>query len=181
MGNTKKMILTAMFTALTAVGAFIKIPIPYVPIVLQGLFVMLAGIILGSKWGALSQIAYVLIGLAGIPVFTGGGGIGYVLQPTFGYLLGFIAGAYATGYIVEHSAKKDIKTIGLACLCCILITYIIGVPYLAIVLKTVLNKSGAVSYALWTGFLVTLPGDIIKAIFATLLSIRLLPAIDKLN
>lgn len=181
MKNTRKMILTAMFTALTAVGAFIKIPIPYVPIVLQGLFVMLAGIILGSKWGALSQVAYVLIGLAGIPVFTGGGGIGYVLQPTFGYLLGFIAGAYATGYIVEHSAKKDIKTIGLACLCCIAITYIIGVPYLAIVLRTVLNKSGAVSYALWTGFLVTLPGDIIKAIISTLLSIRLLPAIDRLN
>lgn len=181
MGNTKKMILTALFAGLTAIGAFIKIPLPYVPIVLQGLFVMLAGVCLGSKWAALSQIVYVTIGLVGIPIFTDGGGIGYVLQPTFGYLLGFIAGAYVCGYIVEHAPKKDIKYISLGCIACIIVTYIIGVPYLAIVLKLVLQKEGAVAYALWSGLVVTIPGDLIKATLAVLLSIKLLPTLERIN
>jgi len=94
MSNTKKMILASFFTVLTAIGAFIRIPLPFVPIVLQGLFVILSGMVLGSKWGAISQLAYVTVGIAGLPVFTGGGGIGYVLHPTFGYLIGFIFASY---------------------------------------------------------------------------------------
>ena len=173
MNNTKKMVMAAMFSALTAVGAFIKIPLPYVPIVLQGLFVLLAGICLGSKWGAISQLAYVVIGLAGLPIFTSGGGIGYVLNPTFGYLLGFIAAAYFVGLIMEKSSKKDFRTALLACLAGTFIIYIIGVPYLAIVMKMVLGKSNVVEYAIWSGFLVTLPGDIIKAGLAALVSQKL--------
>lgn len=79
----RDLILVAMFAALTAIGAFIKIPIPYVPFTLQFLFCAFAGMILGARLGALSQIIYVAIGLAGIPVFTEGGGIGYVFKPTF--------------------------------------------------------------------------------------------------
>lgn len=75
MKNTRDLILVAIFAALTAIGAFIKIPVPYVPFTLQYLFCALAGMILGSKLGALSQIVYVAIGLAGLPVFTEGGGI----------------------------------------------------------------------------------------------------------
>lgn len=167
------MILASMFTALTAIGAFIKIPLPYVPIVLQGLFVLLAGIVLGSKWGAISQIAYVAIGLAGLPVFTGGGGIGYVLNPTFGYLLGFILAAYLVGLIIEKSNRHDFKTVALACITGIFAIYIIGVPYLAVILRLVAGKESVIGYALWTGFLVTLPGDIIKAAVAALISQKL--------
>ncbi|MBQ9624964.1 MAG: biotin transporter BioY, partial [Clostridia bacterium] len=93
MNNTKKIALAAVFVVLTAVGAFIKIPIPYVSITLQILFVIIAGVCLGSKWGAFSQLAYVAAGLLGLPVFTTGGGFGSVLSPTFGYILGFILGA----------------------------------------------------------------------------------------
>src|SRR4030043_1751563 len=95
------LVMISLFAALTAVGAFIKIPIPHVPLTLQTLMVMFAGLILGSRRGALSQLLYLVIGLLGIPIFAQGGGPGYVLQPSFGFLVGFIAGAFVIGKIVE--------------------------------------------------------------------------------
>ena len=92
---TRNMVLAALFAALTAIGAFLQIPTGTVPITLQFLFTALAGLLLGWKWGAISQLLYVGIGLLGLPVFTQGGGIGYVLQPSFGFLLGLIPAAAA--------------------------------------------------------------------------------------
>ena len=89
--KTVRLVLCALFAALIAVGAFIKIPIPYIPLTLQTLFTMLAGLMLGGRLGAISVCVYVAIGLAGLPVFTQGGGQMYVLKPTFGYLIGFSA------------------------------------------------------------------------------------------
>ena len=82
--STKNLILIGLFAALIVAGAFIKIPIPYVPFTLQFLFILFAGMLLGKRLGLLSQVVYLLIGLTGAPVFTNGGGPGYVLQPTFG-------------------------------------------------------------------------------------------------
>ena len=93
MRRTKAMILCALFAALAAVGAFLRIPVPLVPFTLQFLFTNLAGLLLGKKLGAVSVGVYVLLGLMGLPIFTGGGGIGYLVHPTFGYLIGFILGA----------------------------------------------------------------------------------------
>ena len=101
--RTKEMVLFGLFTALIAIGAFIKIPVPVCPFTLQLLFTTLAGLILGSRNGACSVGLYVLLGLAGVPVFTEGGGPSYIFQPTFGYLIGFIAGAWLTGWISEES------------------------------------------------------------------------------
>ena len=103
------LILCALFAALIAVGAFIKIPVPFVPFTLQLLFTTLAGIVLGPKYGALSVGVYILIGLCGVPVFTQGGGPGYVLQPTFGYLIGFLIGTFVTGLIVHKVPRPSIK------------------------------------------------------------------------
>ena len=103
------MTLCAIFTVLTAVGAFIKIPVPVVPFTLQVLFTMLAGLLLGSRLGALSVGLYMILGLAGLPVFTQGGGLWYLLQPTFGYILGFILGSYVTGKMTE---QRDTLTFG---------------------------------------------------------------------
>ena len=91
-----------LFTALIAVGAFIKIPIPVVPFTLQYLFTLLAGLLLGSRRGSLSVIAYVILGLAGLPIFSEGGGLWYIFKPSFGYLIGFCAGTFLTGYLAEH-------------------------------------------------------------------------------
>ena len=93
--RTYKMILVALFAALIAVGAFIRVPVPLVPFTMQTFFVILAGMLLSKKLGAASALVYLAVGLIGIPVFTQGGGIGYVLKPSFGYLIGFIVGVKA--------------------------------------------------------------------------------------
>ena len=92
--DTRDMVLFALFTALIAIGAFIRIPVPFCPFTLQLLFTTLAGLLLGSRRGAASVAVYVLLGLVGLPVFTSGGGPSYIFQPTFGYLIGFIGGAW---------------------------------------------------------------------------------------
>ena len=69
--SAKELSLISMFTALTAIGAFISFPVGPVPITLQSLFVILSGLVLGSKLGALSQLVYILLGLVGIPIFAG--------------------------------------------------------------------------------------------------------------
>ena len=80
--KTYKMILVSIFAALTAVGAFIKIPLPPVPFTLQVFFVILSGLLLGSRMGLASQIVYIALGLVGVPVFTEGGGLQYIFHPT---------------------------------------------------------------------------------------------------
>ena len=107
-GKVKELVLFSLFTALTAIGAFIRVPVPLCPFTLQLLFTTLSGLILGSRKGAASVAVYVVLGLSGVPVFTQGGGPGYIFQPTFGYLLGFIAGAWLTGKLSEHMEKTVI-------------------------------------------------------------------------
>ena len=99
--RTYKMILVALFAALIAVGAFIRVPVPLVPFTMQTFFVVLAGMLLGKKLGAASALVYLAIGLIGIPVFTQGGGIGYVLKPSFGDMIGFIVAGYIPAAFVR--------------------------------------------------------------------------------
>ena len=110
--NTREITFIALFAALISVGAFIKLDIPLplytMHFTLQWLFVLMAGFFLGSKKGAISVLVYVLIGLAGVPVFAAGGGIGYVLRPGFGFLLGFILAAYLIGLITEKMKAKTL-------------------------------------------------------------------------
>jgi biotin transport system substrate-specific component len=98
------MVYASLMAALTAVGAYVHIPLGPVPIVLQNLFVLLAGLLLGSRWGAISIGIYLLVGAIGIPVFAGAkGGIAHFMGPTGGYLFGFLLASYITGYISNTS------------------------------------------------------------------------------
>lgn len=104
--TTKKITYCAIFTALITIGAFIQIPVPFMDyFTLQFFFVLLAGILLGSKLGALAVLLYVVIGLLGLPIFAAGGGLAYIVRPSFGYLIGFIAGAYVTGWVMSIGKK----------------------------------------------------------------------------
>ena len=121
-----RMALCSLFTALIAIGAFLQIPLPnFDYFTLQFFFVLMAGMLLGARLGALSAALYVLIGLLGIPVFAAGGGISYVLRPSFGFLLGFIVTAFCSGWIMEHG-QKNWKTCFLAVLAGVLGTHGIG-------------------------------------------------------
>lgn len=108
MSKTKQLVFCSLFTALIAVGAFIKIPVPVVPFTLQYLFTMLAGLILGPRLGTISVTAYMLLGLAGLPIFTEGGGLWYVLKPSFGYIIGFCIGTYVTGTLAARLKKRTV-------------------------------------------------------------------------
>ncbi|WP_404448276.1 biotin transporter BioY [Sutcliffiella horikoshii] len=99
------LILCAMFAAITAVLAQMEIPLPLVPISGQTLAVGLAATILGSRYGAMSMVCYVLLGAVGLPVFAEmKGGAGVLVGPTGGYIFGFILAAFFTGYILEKTA-----------------------------------------------------------------------------
>jgi len=97
----------AAFAALTAVGARLVVLREPVPVTLQVYFVLAAGMALGSRRGALSQLAYLGLGMSGVPVFASPphAGAGYFLGPTGGYLVGFVAAAYVAGLCVERWGK----------------------------------------------------------------------------
>jgi biotin transport system substrate-specific component len=156
----------SLFAALTAVGAFIKIPIPHVPLTLQTLMVMFAGLTLGSRRGALSQLLYLTIGLLGLPIFAQGGGPGYVLQPSFGFLVGFIPGAFIIGKIMEKELNPKLPRILAALILGQTAIYTIGIPYLYFNLNFIIHKSVSFSTTLKLGLLAFIPGDIIKTIIA---------------
>jgi biotin transport system substrate-specific component len=159
-------VMVSLFAALTAVGAFLKIPIPYVPITLQSLMVMFAGLVLGSRLGAMSQFLYLVTGLLGLPIFAQGGGPGYVMQPSFGFLLGFIAGAYVIGKIVEGREETGFYRLIAALIFGQIAIYIIGIIYLFINLNFILKKPSSLSAVIEIGFLLFLPGDILKTLVA---------------
>jgi len=157
------LILISLFSALTAAGAFIKLPIPLVPMTLQTFLVYLAGLFLGPAGGALSQLIYVALGLVGLPIFTGGGGIVYLFSPTFGYLVGFIPAAAAAGFLSRKGG-----TIWPVCgiILAVLIVYVFGVPYLMVSARYFLHEDITLMTAVKVGFLVPLIGDSIKAVVA---------------
>ena len=99
--KTRDLIYCALFAALTAIGAFLHFQLFQATITLQFFFTAMAGLLLGAKLGALSQLLYVVLGLVGVPIFAAGGGFGYIFNPTFGFLLGLIPTAWVIGKIAE--------------------------------------------------------------------------------
>ncbi len=175
----RTMTRVALFAALTAVGAFIRIPLGYSSITLQTFFTAMAGCVLGPWYGALSQLVYVALGLVGLPIFTQGGGIGYLMQPTCGFLLGLIPAAWVIGRIAGR--KPEPKQIVPACLLGYGVLYAIGVPYMALILNTFLGKGMGFSAIMWAGMIPFLPGDMIKILCITLLMPPILRQLDKLD
>ncbi len=175
--KTKDAYLCALFAALTAVGAFIKIPVPVCPFTLQLLFTTLAGLLLGKKYGTLSIVIYIIIGLIGVPVFTQGGGLGYVLQPTFGYLPGYAAGAFVTAAISGKSTK--LSRLLVASFAGLMIVYLFGMVYLYFICNYVLGSVYTVKMVVIYCFLLAVPGDIVLCVMASLLAKRVIPIIRK--
>ncbi len=165
--STRNLVLCGMFTALTAIGAFIQVPVPYMDyFTLQFFFVLLAGLLLGGKKGALSVGCYVMLGLLGLPVFAAGGGIGYVLRPSFGYLIGFVAAAYVTGALSER-LKRGTKNYFFACLAGFSVTYGIGIFYKYMILNFYTDTPAALTAVLLSCFPLDMPGDFILCMIAS--------------
>jgi biotin transport system substrate-specific component len=158
--HLKLIVYSSLMAALTAVGAYIVIPVGPVPIALQSLFVMLAGLLLGARWGSICIGVYLLAGLIGLPVFASGtAGIGKFLGPTGGYLVGFVFAAFLIGYITEKGKQKIISDVA-AMICGIAVIYIFGVLWLKFASGLSLSKT------LVLGVLPFLPGDFVKIVIA---------------
>ena len=116
--NTKQYVLAGLFVAMMAISAWVKIPFPYVPLTFQLIVSITSGIILGPYLGALSMSVYMILGLVGLPIFSGGGGFGYVLIPTFGFVIGFILSSFVAGLLWKKSVTMRILSIIAGILVC---------------------------------------------------------------
>lgn len=158
-----RLALIALFTLLTVIAARISIPMDPVPFTLQPLAVLLAGMILGAREGALSQLLYVALIAIGLPVDANMRGQAALLGPTGGYLIGFIAAAFVSGWLVEHGANR-IWQRWLAGVAGIAVIYLVGVPWLAI------NRGMPLDVAISAGALPFLLPDLVKALIAAALT-----------
>lgn len=175
----KNQVLCALFTALIVVGAFLRIPVPVVPFTLQFLFTTLAGMLLGGGLGALSVACYILLGLAGFPVFAAGGGVAYVFQPSFGYLIGFCLGAYVTGKITENAPHPSVKRLFAASFSGLFVVYALGMAYCWFISRFYLGDAMTVRTLLLYCFLLPVPGDLLLCTVAAGLGKRLLPIVQQ--
>lgn len=172
--GTKNMIHVALFTSLITVGAFIKIPNPFfpVPFTLQGVFCALAGFLLGSRKGSYAVILYIVMGLAGFPVFTMPSGPQYVFQPTFGFLPGFVATACITGKISESSGNFTYVKAFSASFLSLLVQYITGILYMYMIYNYY-NKSPIGFWALVSSMSPFFLKDIVLYSFTAAISVEL--------
>lgn len=159
------LILASIFVAITAILAQVQVQLWIVPFSGQTLAVGLAATILGSRYGSLSMIGYLLVGLIGVPVFAGlSGGPHIVFGPTGGYIIGFIAAAYATGRILEKTSF-NLKMALVANIVGMFVSLIFGV----IQLKFILDLSWGAAMA--SGFYPFLIVGFIKAFLASWIGI----------
>ena len=149
-------VYASLLAALIAAGAYLSIPIGPVPIVLQNLFVFLAGLLLGPRWGMASVGVYLLAGALGLPVFAGGvGGIGRFAGSTGGYLVGYIPAVYVIGWIAEKWHARVIVDVA-AMILGSMVVYFFGIAWLKMLTGMTLSKT------LMVGMVPFIPGDIIK-------------------
>ncbi|WP_448594414.1 biotin transporter BioY [Thermoflexus hugenholtzii] len=152
---------------LTALMARVEIPLPFTPVPITGqtFAVLLVGAALGSRRGALSMAVYLLEGALGLPVFAGGAaGLARLRGPTGGYLIGFIAAAFVTGWLAERGWDRRPATTALAMLAGNAVIYLFGLPWLAWFVGGLLGPKGALAL----GLLPFVPGDLLKLLLATL-------------
>ncbi|PID06048.1 MULTISPECIES: biotin transporter BioY [unclassified Sporosarcina] len=171
-------VYSGMFASLMMIGANITSFVPFlvvggVPITLQTFFAILSGLLLGSRLGALSMTVYMLIGLAGAPVFAKfSGGFGQILSPTFGFILTFILIAYVAGKIVERN--KTLPAFITAALVATAINYILGTSWMYVAYKMWAAAPDVFTYKIaWLWMMPPLPKDLILAVLSGIFAFRM--------
>ena len=171
----KYLILASLMATLTAIGAQIRIPMIPVPFTLQTMFVLLAGSILGPKWGAGSMLIYLALGIMGLPVFAGTFGPGVIVGPTFGYLLGFPLAAFWAGKRIVSIDQKGSSILRLSAIFLEsqVWIFVLGVSYLWLISNYYLGDRLPPKEAALVGFVFFIPSAIVKALGASWITIHL--------
>ncbi len=171
----RRLVYPALMAALTGLGAYVIIPLPFspVPVTFQNLFVLLSGMMLGVRNGTVSQLLYLFLGIAGLPVFAGGtAGPGVLASPTGGFLLAFPVAAFLIGYLSGGRLYKSVLAGGAG----------LAVIYISGALNMIIFWEFAPGQAILAGVLPFLPGDIFKlAVAAALISSLPQYMLDKLR
>ncbi|WP_459501639.1 biotin transporter BioY [Bacillus sp. C1] len=174
--------IAAMFVALMALGANIVSWAPFlqvagVPLSMQPFFAILAGLLLGSRLGALSMTVYMLLGVAGAPIFAKfQAGFSALLDPTGGFIIAFIIVAYITGKLVEQKEKPKFATFAIASAIGIILTYIIGTTYMYVAVNVWMG--GNMGYtAAWKIMMWFAVKDVIFTMFGAIIAPRIYYAV----
>jgi len=167
--------MIALFVALMAVGANITsfLIIGGVPVTLQTFFALLAGFILGKRLGSLAMLIYMIIGLIGMPIFSGvTGGLFTIAKPSFGFIIAFIPTAYFAGLIVE---KKDtIKWFVISAFIGLFVNYLIGTTWMYIAYKLWFAAPDGFNYSvLWSWMALPLIKDLLFTYVAAVVGMRM--------
>ena len=185
--HVRQLVLCSLFAALVAVGAFIKISIPIDPFpmhfTLQLFFALLSGFLLGPRLSTLSVGVYLILGLIGVPIFAAGGGLSYLIRPTFGFLLGFAFAAGITGILTRWFSKKYARQsfwlFLLAATVGMIAYYICGMVYFYLISNFVINMPVTWPVVFVNCFLITLLPDFILCILSALFALQLLPQLKR--
>jgi biotin transport system substrate-specific component len=175
----KDLLLTSFFAVLTGVGAYLTIPMFPVPFTMQTFVVLMSGLLLGPKYGPLSQALYVAIGLLGLPVFAGGsGGLNVIFSPTFGFLVGYIPMSWIAGFwgarigAGEKDAARRCSAVSLAAAAAL---YVFALPCFYLNMNYVTGIKMEFSRAVQVAFLPFVLPDAIMAVAAGWLASRTIP------
>lgn len=181
-------VFVALFAAIICVGCFMRIPVGAVPIVLQNVLCILTGVILGSYLGGLPTLLFLLAGLIGLPVYSGGtSGIAVWMGPTGGFLPGYLLGAVAAGFIAGKPsvAQKKLSVvvvirITVAMIAGMIILYIPGILKFASWAtangKVPVEKS-VLAYTMGACVIPYIPGDLIKTVVAIPVALVIRPVL----
>ncbi len=173
--STREITLAAMFTAIMCVlTIMVRVfqPVMVIPFSLQPLVMLLAAYILSPRAAFLSMLAYLLLGLIGLPVFSSPpyGGPAYVLVPSFGFLLGFPPAAWMQSRLIKKATMTNFILAGLVG---IIIYYAIGLPYMYLILNFYLKNSINILKVIQIGFIPFITLDLAKVVAAALLARKL--------
>lgn len=175
----KELAVNGLFTALIAVGAFIKISIPVQPFpmnfTLQFFFVLLSGLLLGGRQAFFCVLTYLAVGLAGVPIFAAGGGPAYLMRPTFGFLLGFAGAAWVTGTVAFKMKNFQIRGYIAASFCGFAVMYLSGMVYFYLISNYLIHMPVSAWVVFVNCFLLTAGGDFILCILASMAAKRIRP------
>ena len=176
-----KLTLSALFCTLICVGSFIRIPMPnMMPMTLQTFFVLLTALVLPFKASILAIVTYIALGLIGLPIFSGGGGLGYVLMPNFGFIIGFVVATVIMSVITEKLNNCKIWQYIIISLLGVTAIYIIGILYFAFITNVYNNNDYSAIWFIQTVFLPFLPKEIICIILSSLSAYKIRPYITKI-